>query len=102
MTNTPVAIHARKTLGFRLQPLFPSNFIIEPEEPIMDLDKDDEDTFAPKDTNPSQSYRRLDKSTEITLSMLLNNVVILEETIKELVAIMQVRRSNGIDRISYF
>lgn len=102
MTNTPVAIHARKTLGFRLQPLFPSNFIIEPEEPILDLDEDDEDTFAPKDTNPSQSYRRLDKSTEITLSMLLNNVVILEETIKELVAIMQVRRSNGIDRISYF
>ncbi|KAI8333603.1 Retinoic acid induced 16-like protein-domain-containing protein [Chlamydoabsidia padenii] len=97
---TPLAIHARKTIGCRLQPLFPSNFVIEPEEPILDLDEDDEDTFAPKDTNPSQS-RRLDKSTEITLSMLLNNVVILEETIKELVAIMQVRRSNGIDRISY-
>ncbi|CAO3585858.1 unnamed protein product [Absidia cylindrospora] len=98
---SPLAIHARKTLNAKIQPLFPSNFIIEPEEPILDLDEDDEDTFAPKDTNPSQS-RRLDKSTEITLSMLLNNAVILEETIKELVAIMQVRRSNGIDRISYF
>jgi hypothetical protein len=33
--------------------------------------------------------------------MLLNNVVILEESIKELVALMQVRRSLGIDEISY-
>ncbi|CAO3646835.1 unnamed protein product [Cunninghamella echinulata] len=97
---SPLAIHARSTLDTRIQPLFPSNFITEPEEHIVSLSKDDEDTFAPKSTNPSQS-RRLDKSTEITLSMLLNNVVILEETIKELVAIMQIRRSNGIDRVSY-
>jgi hypothetical protein len=64
------------------------------------LDEDDEDMFAPKPTNPSQS-RRMDKTTEISLSMLLNNVVILEEAIKELVAIMQVRRSMGIDKIRY-
>ncbi|CAO3628950.1 unnamed protein product [Cunninghamella blakesleeana] len=97
---SPLAVHAKNTLDKRIQPLFPSNFVTEPEEPIFSLGKDDEDTFAPKSTNPSQS-RRLDKSTEITLSMLLNNVVILEETIKELVAIMQIRRSNGIDRVSY-
>ncbi|KAI8075248.1 Retinoic acid induced 16-like protein-domain-containing protein [Gongronella butleri] len=97
---SPLAVHTRTTLGTRLQPLFPSNFVTEPEEPILDLDQDDEDTFAPKATNPSQA-RRLDKSTEISLSMLLNNVVILEEAIKELVAIMHVRRSNGIDQVCY-
>ncbi|KAG2224068.1 hypothetical protein INT45_004949 [Circinella minor] len=99
---SPLAIHARKTQTIRIQPLFPSNFINEIEEPILDLDEDDEDTFAPKATNPSQQQRRrMDKSTEISLSTLLNNVVILEETIKELVAIMQVRRSVGIDVIRY-
>lgn len=95
---SPLAVHARTTQSTRIQPLFPSNFVSEQEEPIMDLDREDEDTFAPK-TNPST--RRLDKSTEITLSMLLNNVVILEEAIKELVAIMQVRRSLGIDQVQY-
>ncbi|KAI9277235.1 Retinoic acid induced 16-like protein-domain-containing protein [Phascolomyces articulosus] len=99
---SPLAIHTRKAQTMRIQPLFPSNFITEIEEPILDLDEDDEDTFAPKATNPSQQQRRrMDKSTEISLSTLLNNVVILEETIKELVAIMQVRRSVGIDVIRY-
>ncbi|KAI8983567.1 Retinoic acid induced 16-like protein-domain-containing protein [Pilobolus umbonatus] len=97
-----LAIHAKKTLGIRIQPLLPSNFDIDKDEPILSLDKDDEDTFVPKpsSTNPSQ-FRRLDKSTEISLSMLLNNAVILEECIKELVAIIQVRRSLGIDKIRY-
>ncbi|KAI8149208.1 Retinoic acid induced 16-like protein-domain-containing protein [Fennellomyces sp. T-0311] len=97
---SPLAIHARKAQSTRIQPLFPSNFVTEIEESILDLDKDDEDTFAPKAANPSQQ-RRKDKSTEISLSTLLNNVVILEETIKELVAIMQVRRSLGVDEIRY-
>ncbi|KAG2235721.1 hypothetical protein INT48_009136 [Thamnidium elegans] len=98
---SPLAIHAKKTLQVRIQPLFPSNFEIDRDEPILNLDEEDEDTFAPQPTtNPSQR-KKMDKTTEISLSMLLNNVVILEETIKELVAIMQVRRSLGIDRIRY-
>lgn len=98
---SPLAIHAKKTLQVRIQPLFPSNFEIDRDEPILNLDEEDEDTFAPRPTtNPSQR-KKMDKTTEISLSMLLNNVVILEETIKELVAIMQVRRSLGIDRIRY-
>ncbi|KAI9317614.1 Retinoic acid induced 16-like protein-domain-containing protein [Dichotomocladium elegans] len=96
---SPLAIHARKTQNIRIQPLFSSRFVFD-EEPIYSLDPEDEDTFAPKAVNPSQT-RRMDKSTEISLSMLLNNVVILEETIKELVAIMQVRRSLGIDEIRF-
>jgi hypothetical protein len=97
---SPLALHVRKTSTMRIQPLFPSNFVTEREEPILDLDDEDEHTFAPKTADPSRP-KRIDKSTEITLSMLLNNVVILEESIKELVALMQVRRSLGIDEISY-
>ncbi|KAI9343353.1 Retinoic acid induced 16-like protein-domain-containing protein [Pilaira anomala] len=100
---SPLAIHAKKTTQVRIQPLFPSNFEIERDEPILNLDEEDEDTFAPRpslNANPSER-KKMDKSTEISLSMLLNNVVILEETIKELVAIMQVRRSLGIDSIRY-
>lgn len=102
LTNplSPLAIHARRAQSIRIQPLFPSNFVTEHEEPILDLDEDDEDTFAPRAANPSQT-RKMDKSTEISLSTVLNNVVILEETIKEFVAIMQVRRSLGIDEIRY-
>ncbi|OBZ84042.1 hypothetical protein A0J61_07909 [Choanephora cucurbitarum] len=96
---SPLTVHIKKT-NTRIQPLFPSNFINEREEPILDLDDEDEHTFAPKVTDPSRQ-KRLDKSTEITLSTLLNNVVILEESIKELVALMQVRRSLGIDEIAY-
>lgn len=97
--QSPLAVHARKTQGIRIQPLFPSNFVTEPEEQILDLDEDDEDTFAPK-TTPSRP-KRMDKSTEISLSNLLNNVVILEEAIKELVALVQVRRSLGIDEVLF-
>jgi tRNA threonylcarbamoyladenosine modification (KEOPS) complex Pcc1 subunit len=92
--------HARKMADVRIQPLFPSNFVVEPRETILDLSDEDEDTFAPKGRNPSQPKRQ-DKTTEIKLSTLLNNVVILEECIKELVALVQVRRSMGIDEILY-
>ncbi|KAI0670441.1 Retinoic acid induced 16-like protein-domain-containing protein [Trametes maxima] len=41
------------------------------------------------------------KITHVSLSQLLDNVVILEESIKELVAIIHARRSLGIDSIRY-
>ncbi|PPQ86244.1 LOW QUALITY PROTEIN: hypothetical protein CVT25_005573 [Psilocybe cyanescens] len=41
------------------------------------------------------------KLASITLSQLLDNVVILEESIKELVAIIHARRSLGIDSLRY-
>lgn len=46
-------------------------------------------------------YRDQDSPTRITLSHLLDNVVVLEECIKELVAIIQARRSLGIDSLRY-
>ncbi|KAL7324791.1 hypothetical protein PS15p_209931 [Mucor circinelloides] len=97
---SPLTMHVRKTSTTRIQPLFPSNFVNDKDEPILDLNDEDEHTFAPKSADPSRP-KRVDKSTEITLSMLLNNVVILEEAIKELVALMQVRCSLGIDQVAY-
>ncbi|KAF8654171.1 hypothetical protein AX16_003700 [Volvariella volvacea WC 439] len=41
------------------------------------------------------------RPTQITLSQLLDNVVILEESIKELVAIIHARRCLGIDSLRY-
>jgi len=40
-------------------------------------------------------------AARVTLSQLLDNVVILEESMKELAAIVQVRRSLGIDSLRY-
>lgn len=77
---------------------------------------EEEDVFGPgwsERTTTSESQGHIsqtwsDKSTEgdeqqktITLSLLLDNVVILEESIKELVAIVHARRSLGIDSIRY-
>jgi hypothetical protein len=99
---SPLALHIKKTTSMRIQPLFPSHFVNEREESILDLDDEDEHTFAPKTgIDPSKAQKSHDKSTEITISMLLNNVIILEESIKELVALIQVRRSLGIDEVAY-
>ncbi|KAF9227938.1 hypothetical protein BS17DRAFT_774517 [Gyrodon lividus] len=51
-----------------------------------------EDPGCPDDRKPT---------THVTLSHLLDNVVILEECIKELAAIIQTRRSLGIDSVRY-
>ncbi|KII88529.1 hypothetical protein PLICRDRAFT_41693 [Plicaturopsis crispa FD-325 SS-3] len=60
------------------------------EKPSARQDRDDND-------DPLQGG----KSMTVTLSQLLDNVVILEESIKELVAIIHARRSLGIDSIRY-
>lgn len=44
---------------------------------------------------------RKSASTTVSLSVMLDNVVILEEAIKEIVAILQVRRALGIDPIQF-
>ena len=52
-----------------------------------------EETYEEEQTQP--------KITHVSLSQLLDNVVILEECMKELVAIIHARRSLGIDSIRY-
>jgi len=64
---------------------------------------DDEDVFSSgwgEGKSRSQHHEQDDVQL-ITLSMLLDNVVILEEAMKELLAIVHARRALGIDSIRY-
>ncbi|KAI9272740.1 Retinoic acid induced 16-like protein-domain-containing protein [Phascolomyces articulosus] len=100
--TSPISVHARRTQDIRIKPLFPSSFPQDNKDAILDLDDEDENTFAPADQDPSvQARRKKGVVTDIPLSMLLNNVVILEESIKELIAVMQVRSSLGVDQVRY-
>jgi hypothetical protein len=71
---------------------------------------DDEDVFSSgwgegrttlSITNSRMTMNSAGKVQLITLSMLLDNVVILEEAMKELLAIVHARRALGIDSIRY-
>ncbi|TCD69706.1 hypothetical protein EIP91_006473 [Steccherinum ochraceum] len=59
------------------------------------------ETAAPEADEDEPREEQDAKPTTVTLSRLLDNVVILEESIKELVAIIHARRSLGIDAIRY-
>ncbi|RIB11256.1 Retinoic acid induced 16-like protein [Gigaspora rosea] len=99
--TTPFSTHFQKTEAIKIRPAFPANFVNEDEEddPVDLLDDDDDDGSSSKKS--TKTRQKESKPKEITLSTLLNNVVILEEAIKELVAIVQVRRSLGIDEVRY-
>ncbi|KAG8931600.1 hypothetical protein FRC02_002475 [Tulasnella sp. 418] len=63
---------------------------------------DSDDVFASSTGQHRQQEEEEEEATvTISLSRLLDNVVILEESIKELVAIAQVRCSLGIDSVRY-
>ncbi|KAF8329156.1 Retinoic acid induced 16-like protein-domain-containing protein [Cantharellus anzutake] len=55
--------------------------------------------IAPLD--PEQALAKRASAARLNLSQLLDNVVVLEESVKELAAILQVRRSLGIDALVY-
>ena len=52
-------------------------------------------------TSSSQPEEPVQGPKTVTLSRLLDNIVILEESIKEMAAIMQARRALGIDAVRY-
>ncbi|KAI0030828.1 Retinoic acid induced 16-like protein-domain-containing protein [Vararia minispora EC-137] len=65
---------------------------------------DDDDVFSAGwggDQRPASRQEEQKPVRAITLSQLLDNVVILEESIKELVAIVHARKSLGIDGVRY-
>ncbi|KAF5380831.1 hypothetical protein D9615_003944 [Tricholomella constricta] len=69
------------------------------EEDVFTSSGWSEDTLRiPTVDEPEEKSR---KPETVTLSHLLDNVVILEESIKELVAIIHARRSLGIDSVRY-
>lgn len=73
-------------------------------EEMPEEDEDEDDPFSPRwESSPAVNSREpIVIKAKITLSQLLDNVVILEEFMKELSAIVQVRRSLGIDAVRYF
>ncbi|PCH38207.1 hypothetical protein WOLCODRAFT_64719 [Wolfiporia cocos MD-104 SS10] len=62
---------------------------------------DNDDQSEPKDDHEEDEDEKHEKTATVTLSQLLDNVVILEESIKELGAIIHARRSLGIDSVRY-
>lgn len=69
-----------------------------PSSSIADEDDGDED----EEEEGEEEAERGPAASEVSLSMLLGNVVVLEESIKELAAIISSRTSLGIDPIRLF
>ena len=63
--------------------------------------EDDEEEWKDDVFGTVLDKKKETENVRVTLSQLLDNVVILEESIKELSAIIQARRSLGIDAIRY-
>ncbi|CAK9784123.1 hypothetical protein CC85DRAFT_325006 [Cutaneotrichosporon oleaginosum] len=63
-----------------------------------------EDVFADRQEeqgNREQQEKRKDKPTATTLSGVLDNMIVLEELIKELVGVIVARRALGIDQVGF-
>lgn len=117
---SPFGSHYRKTNAITVEPMvapMPSSGIWAPAEQRT-FTIDEENVFGSSgqwgddistDLIPTQLQSREEQKGQedtsdqhqTTLSQLLDNVVILEESIKELTAIIHARRSLGIDTLSY-
>ncbi|KAI0093654.1 Retinoic acid induced 16-like protein-domain-containing protein [Irpex rosettiformis] len=115
--TSPFGPHYRKTGSIMVEPFtapLPSSGPWTPAKPAQWND-DEEDvltssnqwggesgfTAQPTETYEEERQKQQQRVSTVTLSLLLDNVVILEESIKELVAIIHARRSLGIDSIRY-
>ena len=109
---SPFGPHYQKTSSIQVEPYAaPTPFAGPwmPTKPKKWMDEDD-DVFSSGwgEGSHSQHHERQDddefsgtRVQLITLSMLLDNVVILEEAMKELLAIVHARRALGIDSVRY-
>lgn len=112
---SPFAPHYARTAAVVLEPYLapaPSDGPWTPARPAKAWSADEADVFgaigqwgevAPGEREEEHAPRGEEevKVAHVTLSQLLDNVVILEECVKELVAIIHARRSLGIDSIRY-
>ncbi|KAK7446373.1 hypothetical protein VKT23_004226 [Stygiomarasmius scandens] len=112
LSGSPFAPHYQKTEAISVEPFIAPVPASSPWTPMKKprWNADEEDVFGsgwterPKETSTVEEDEDEllgEKSTSVTLSRLLDNVVILEESIKELVAIIHARRSLGIDSVRY-
>ena len=71
---------------------------------LMSEDNDDDDVFTASwggTSRRAQEEEQEEPQKMITLSQLLDNAVIMEESLKELIAIIHARKSLGIDPVRY-
>ncbi|KJA27180.1 hypothetical protein HYPSUDRAFT_158290 [Hypholoma sublateritium FD-334 SS-4] len=109
VSASPFGNHYKQTGFVKVEPLIASIPASGPWSPIKakKWNAMEEDVFTsawgetakPDDTDETEERNK--QPTVLTLSQLLDNVVILEESIKELVAIIHARRSLGIDSLRY-
>ena len=114
VASRPFAPHYQQTRDIVVEPFivplpFESSSMWAPTQ-TSTWGSDEEDVFSAgsqwggvsvKNVEGLDDHKDQQSPTRITLSHLLDNVVILEECIKELVAIVQARRSLGIDSLRY-
>ncbi|KAH0830556.1 Retinoic acid induced 16-like protein-domain-containing protein [Lanmaoa asiatica] len=114
VASRPFAPHYQQTRDIIVEPFvvpppFGSSSLWTPSK-TSGWGSDEEDVFSAgsqwggvnvKNVEESDDHTDQHSFTHITLSHLLDNVVVLEECIKELVAIVQARRSLGIDSLRY-
>ncbi|KAJ7632604.1 Retinoic acid induced 16-like protein-domain-containing protein [Roridomyces roridus] len=112
VSASPFGPHYQQTGSIKVEPFIAPVPSSGPWTPAKSTrwTADEEDVFGSAWSEKSRTAEpesmddegsRADKTANVTLSQLLDNVVILEESIKELVAIIHARRSLGIDSIRY-
>ncbi|KAF9005638.1 Retinoic acid induced 16-like protein-domain-containing protein [Cyathus striatus] len=111
---SPFEPHYQHTRAITVEPFvapIPSTGLWTPAKSVR-WDRDEDDVFGSSGWGTKADELSVDHGDDnedkddtdkvtITLSRLLDNVVILEESIKELVAIIHARRSLGIDPLRY-
>ncbi|KAL0071421.1 hypothetical protein AAF712_001278 [Marasmius tenuissimus] len=111
LAASPFAPHYKKTGSITVEPFVPPAPVSGPWTPAksQNWSVDEEDVFSSgwtdrsrrQSTSSDDELEEDSRPTTITLSHLLDNVVVLEESLKELVAIIHARRSLGIDSVRF-
>ncbi|KAI6108968.1 Retinoic acid induced 16-like protein-domain-containing protein [Pisolithus croceorrhizus] len=103
--SSPFALHYQRTTDVVVEPFvapIPPSLWTPAESSGWNIDEEDVFGGSHWSGKKQPAEEVAERSTaRVTLSHLLDNVVILEECIKELVAIIQARRSLGIDAVRY-
>jgi len=106
VTASPFGTHYQRTGSLKVEPFvapIPPSGPWTPSSKRRNFTIAEEDVFGSAWGQPQyrDSPEEDKKLLPVTLSQLLDNIVILEESIKELVAIIHARRSLGIDSLRY-
>jgi Retinoic acid induced 16-like protein len=106
LVASPFATHYELTSKIQVRPFEAPLPVTGPWQPQRYTDggvieEDDEEEWKDDAFGTVSDKKKEAESVRVTLSQLLDNVVILEESIKELSAIIQARRSLGIDAVRY-